>query len=120
MLFLFLWVGSLFLLPYLIRQKFEPVYRLYTRFQLPLMLLAIFFGIIVLVQNPHKLRSGPFHMKLTAVLGLIACDVYSGRLAYLFSRFGTLKRRSVYFFLQGAVLFCLLAIISAILLGKNG
>ncbi|MDB6081889.1 MAG: hypothetical protein JWO53_1161 [Chlamydiia bacterium] len=84
------------------------------------MILALILGGFLLSTNPEKMRSGWFHMKLTGVIGLIGCDIWSGLLARQFSRYGLQKRQWVYFLLQGLILFFIFVILAGILLGKKG
>jgi len=119
LLFVFLWMGILFVMPRLICEGFSRCFKLYCRYELPAMVIGVVLGIFVLLTRPEKLASGFFHMKLTAVMGLIGCDLYIGRRAYLFERYNEPLSCRAAFLLQGLVIFFLLTVLCAILLGKK-
>ncbi|HXF29606.1 MAG TPA: CopD family protein [Chlamydiales bacterium] len=79
--FVILWIGSLFVMPYLLLQKFEGAKKLYWRLQFPCMIAAISLGVYLLIQNPVRMKIGFFHMKLTAVCFLIGLDLWIGKMA---------------------------------------
>ena len=117
-LFLFLWIGALFELPALLRQRFSAAYRLYRAIQLPCMILAIGCGIILLIMNPAKLKIGFFHMKLTAAIGLIACDLWMGRQAFLSHKKGKFRSNRYYFFMQILIVILLFIALAGVYLQK--
>lgn len=52
----------------------------------PAMLLTILLGILLIAMNPSVLRAPWFHVKLTAVAGLVAYQVFAGIVAKRFAR----------------------------------
>ena len=89
------------------------------RVQFPSMLLAIGLGVALLCMNMAKLKIGAFHMKLTAVLCLIGCDLWSGRLAYLFERKGVVLSNRLLYIVQTLIIFFLLLLLFAVgIVGK--
>lgn len=79
------------------------------------MLLAIFTGLLLLLMNPLKLQQGFFHMKLTGAMALIACDIWIGRQAYLFTQKGIVKSKKTLWTAQVIIFFLLLCILTAII-----
>jgi uncharacterized membrane protein len=114
-LFLFLWLGSLALMPALIREKFSGCYRFYKKYELPCMIFAILTGISLLVMNPTKLQQGFFHMKLTGAFALIACDIWIGRQAKFFAQNGTVKSQRALWIAQVFIFFFLVFTLTAII-----
>ncbi len=117
--FLYLWLAHLFVLPACLREKMTACYRLYKRVELPCMILALSLGVVLLLMMPHKLKNGLFHLKLTAVLGLVGCDIWVGRTSYLFATKSLMPSRRATFVMQGIIAGLLFVILCAILLGKN-
>ena len=81
--FLISWLGSLLVLPLLalprpffcvegMQARLQKFYRTY---QLPSMLAAILFGVILFILLPKHMKAGWFHMKLTGAVGLVALDL---------------------------------------------
>ena len=52
----------------------------------PAMLFTILFGILLISLNPSVLRAPWFHLKLLAVVGLIAYQIFAGIVAKRFAR----------------------------------
>ena len=80
--FLMMWLGSLMVLPFFaIRQEsIKPLLqKMYKMHQLPSMLMALLFGIILFVLQPSQMKAGWFHMKLTAAVALVTVDIAIGR-----------------------------------------
>jgi uncharacterized membrane protein len=106
--FLILWLGTLFLMPYLIQKRFEGAKKLYKWLELPSMILALLLGLILLLQNPAKMKIGLFHMKLTAALVLVGIDLFVGSRKTLSQRMRVI--------LQVCVAVLLIAILFAVLM----
>ena len=117
--FLFLWVGTLFIMPTLLRERVESCYKIYKRFEFPCMVLALVFGIFLLLTRPEKLKNGFFHMKLTAVLGLVGCDLWVGSMVTQFAKKGFAPSRKRTLIVQVLIICLLFLLLCAILLGKN-
>ncbi len=89
LLFVFLWVGTLLTLTRILRymgKEEEGVQkriaallkRLYLFVDFPSMLLAIIFGIALLILKNVNLKAPWLHMKLTFAFFLIICDLITG------------------------------------------
>lgn len=97
-------------MPYLIANRFQKAKKLYWRFEFPCMCLAILLGVVLLVQNPHKLKIGWFHMKLTAAFLLIGLDLWIGTRKEISKR--------MQWALQSTTVLLLIAVLFAILKAK--
>lgn len=85
--FIIVWLGTLMLLSYLMSLRngkttehrlisLPLIKKLYLQFQLPAMILAIVFGIALLVTKLTLFKQIYFHIKLTFVLLLIILDLF--------------------------------------------
>jgi uncharacterized membrane protein len=119
--FLTLWLGSFVTLFPLLKAKLSgPFLRSrYLNFQLPCMILTILLGIVLLINSPEKLKMGWFHMKLTGALGLIICDLISGKMALFKARTGELKSKKRTLALQIITILFLLLTLAAIYIVKK-
>lgn len=79
------------------------------------MILAILTGVSLVVMNPAKLQQGFFHMKLTCVFALIACDIWIGRQAKFFAQNGTVKSQRALWIAQVCIFFFLVFALTAII-----
>ena len=105
--FMIFWLGSLFLMPYLISHKFQGAKKLYWRLEFPCMLLSLILGLILLLQHPEKMKNGMFHMKLTCVFILVGLDLWTGTRKELTKRAQYIVQTSV-----GALVLAILFAIS--------
>ena len=122
LLFVFSWIGCLLgLTRVLAYSKREPeeiqksLYRMWKRsylfIDLPSMLLTIASGVLLVIFfKPDAFKQGYFHLKMTAVVILIICDVTLG--------FKILRRKKGSFLLHGIAALCLLLILFAIYILK--
>ena len=115
LIFLFLWLGSLFILPHLIREKFSGCFRFYKKYELPCMIFAVISGILLLLLNPEKLKMGGFHMKLTCVFILIGIDLWTARQAYLFQKTGHIQSKALLRGVQLLIFFFIACIFLALI-----
>ena len=115
LIFLILWLGALFSLPYLIREKFSGCFRFYKKYELPCMIFTVLSGIFLLVLNPEKLKVGAFHMKLTCVFILIGIDLWTARQAYIFQKIGRIRSKALLRGVQLLIFFFIACILSAII-----
>ena len=86
--FIIVWLGSLILLSTAVkyREKWgmsladaKKFFRsVYFSFQLPSMILAVLFGLLLFSLSDSNFKAGWFHMKMTAAIGLIGCDIWLG------------------------------------------
>ena len=115
LLFLFLWLGSLFALPYLIREKFTRCFHFYKKYELPCMIVAVISGVLLLILNPEKLKIGAFHLKLTCALLLVGIDLWMGRQAYLFQEKSYIRSKVLLKAVQLLIFFFIGLIVAAII-----
>lgn len=79
--FIILWIGSLLTLSRLMSKAShsdakEQYKKVYFTLDLPSMIIAIIFGIILLFNVPINFKAGWFHAKMTGAIGLILCDIW--------------------------------------------
>lgn len=98
---LIIWLGTLFVLIYLINKDLKLINRvdlqqlcrkIYLRIDLPIFILAIGTGIILIACKEVNAKAGWFHMKMTGMLLLVFCDIWTARLISVFK--GRPMRRS--------------------------
>lgn len=114
--FVIVWVGSLLLLSYLMSLRdisLSLVKRLYVRFDFPAMLLAIFFGILLLLTKLTLFKQPYFHLKLTLVFLLIVVDLFFCTLLWKKK-----ERKSLYKGIHILTIALLIAIFFTIYVGK--
>jgi uncharacterized membrane protein len=112
--FVILWTGALTLLPLLLREKIKKSYQWYLTYQLPCMVLTVTTGVVLLLAKLEKLKQGNFHLKLTCVLVLIACDLWLGRQAKLLVKKEKSVGERVLWAVQIAIFFFLFTTLYAI------
>ena len=125
-LFVFLWMGGLLTVTgFMAHQKQASselsrlFKRIYLSVELPSMILAIVFGVILLVVKPDVSFKAPWlHMKLTFAALLIICDIVNGCTVARLQRSGAMAGRMGHLFLHYISFLCLIGVLAAIYLLK--
>jgi uncharacterized membrane protein len=121
---LIIWLGTLFVLIQLITRDLKFINRgdlqrlcrkIYLGIDLPVFILAITTGIILFFCKEANTKAGWFHMKMTGMLLLVFCDIWTARLISVFKKRPLRKNRA----LQGVYVVSLLLTLSAIYFVRN-